>query len=100
VGVSISEDGQIKSSVVRLKDGEEAAGESDEKLAKKWCGHLSILHGTFETSGFDLENVERREPVRDTVLEPIEDKRKNAVKKIRRKKEFEEQQNIARFRIG
>jgi hypothetical protein len=99
VGLRIGVDGHIRSKVVRLEDNQEVSGETDEKLAKTWCGHMKILHGAFETVGFDLENIERKEPEKSTILEPTEDKRKNALKNLRRKINNEEQKKLARHQM-
>ena len=99
VELTITEDGEMKSNVLRLKEEEAPSSESDASVAKKWCNHLSILQGTFEAVGFDLENVERKEPDETTSLSAEVDSRKNAIKKSQRKKRAADQQKLMRNRM-
>jgi hypothetical protein len=92
--------GKIRSSLVRVDDAQSAASEVDEVTAKKWCSHMKILHGAYETAGFDLQNMTRKEPERGTVLEKKADARKAVVNKAKRKKKADEQQKLQRHNLG
>ena len=101
VAVNIDEDGIVSCRALRLLDDEQnVAVESDVDVVKKLCGHLEILHGAYEESGFELEILRREEPNEAVVLEKQTDQKKAAMKRHKRKIKSEEQHKLLRNRLA